>query len=80
MKKRQGGDTELLVFYSFNGNMEHDELVRQLRELAAQGVTGFFCACACWAGNRLYAGGMVCLLPAVCGYSGGTGHVGVHIR
>lgn len=42
MKKRQGGDTELLVFYSFNGNMEHDELVRQLRELAAQGVTGFF--------------------------------------
>ena len=36
MKKRQGGDTELLVFYSFNGNMEHDELVRQLRELAAQ--------------------------------------------
>ena len=34
MKKRQGGDTELLVFYSFNGNMEHDELVRQLRELS----------------------------------------------
>lgn len=30
------------MFYSFNGNMEHDELVRQLRELAAQGVTGFF--------------------------------------
>ena len=39
MEKRAA---EVLVFYSFNGSMENGELKRQLRELAAQGVTGFF--------------------------------------
>ena len=42
MKEKLANKADLLVFYSFNGNMEHGELVEQLHELAAQGITGFF--------------------------------------
>ncbi len=40
-KKTQAGG-EMLAFYSFNGTMERAEIERQVREMAAQGFTGFF--------------------------------------
>ena len=42
MKQKKAERGEILAFYSFNGDMERGELKRQLQDLAAQGITGFF--------------------------------------